>query len=152
MIFMTENSLEETTVQYTPFLSCFHPFPLQTHPSFPTNTFVNIWIIVILSMVFSLPRVFQSLYDYPLWLSYSYKELSPVVLRSPEDPQPHGTFHDSANIFVQRVHVRWDESVGGGVESLGHVRFKLAERRKILLIDLLTGALFKVLVIACIWL
>ena len=115
-----------------------------------TNMTVNKCIMINLSVMFSLPRMLQSLYDYPQCYFNSYKELSPVILRSPEDPQPHRAFHKCTNIFVQRIYMRRDKSIGGGMESLGHVCFKLTENMFILLIDLLTGALFKVLVIACI--
>ena len=115
-----------------------------------TNITVNKCIMINLCVMFSLPRMLQSLYDYPQCYFNPYKELSPVVLRSPEDPQPHRTFHSCTNIFVQRVYMRRNEFIGGRVESLSHVSFKLTENIFILLIDLLTGALFKVFVIACI--
>lgn len=68
----------------------------------------------------SFPRMLESL-KVKIATARPYQEFSPVVLRSPEDPQPHGSFTDSTEGLVHFVHVRRSPlSRGGGKPSGDH--------------------------------
>ena len=98
----------------------------------------------------SFPRMLKTLFHKQINKKSPYKEFSPVMLSSPEDPEPHCTFANGSHSFMYRLHMRGDKFVGSRGKSSGHSGFELVPDYEFLLIDLLTGALFKVLKSACI--
>ena len=98
----------------------------------------------------SFPRMLKTLFHKQINKKSSYKEFSPIMLSSPEDPKPHCTFADCTHGFMNRLHMRRDKFTSSGGKSSRHSGFKLVPDYEFLLIDLLTGALFKVLKSACI--
>lgn len=79
-------------------------------------------------LVMSFPRMLESL-NGKIKRARPYQEFSPVVLRSPEDPQPHGRFTNSTQNFVHSVHVWRGPFSRRGSKSSADQLYELATKR-----------------------